>query len=228
MISRRLVALGLAALLAAATFSSTAQAEAEVDTDLDKAIYLIGVDFSRRLQQLFLTEDEVELIVRGLREGHAGKAMELDPTIYGPKLALMQEERAKNALALEAPKALAYIEAEKKKPGAEVTESGLVLTEVVVGDGASASVGSKVKVHYTGTLRNGDVFDSSVQRGTPAEFVIGQVIACWNEAIPKMKVGGKARLVCPSDIAYGDTGVPGVIPPGAVLTFDVELLGVDQ
>jgi FKBP-type peptidyl-prolyl cis-trans isomerase FkpA len=232
MISRRPVALGLAiasGLLAAVISTASAQAEpAKVESDQDKAIYLIGVDFSQRLQQLFLTQEEIEIIVRGLREGHAGKAMKLDPAVYGPKLALMQEERAKKALKLEEPKAAAYLEAERKKPGAKVLDSGLIYTEVSAGKGDNAVIGSKVKVHYTGTLRDGDVFDSSVERGTPAEFVLGQVIACWNEAIPRMKVGGKARLVCPADIAYGDTGVPGVIPPGAVLTFDVELLAVEK
>jgi FKBP-type peptidyl-prolyl cis-trans isomerase len=232
MISRRFVALGLATafgLLAAATFTSSAQAEqpAKVDTDTDKAIYLIGVDFSQRLQQLFLTQEEIEIIVRGLREGHAGTAMQLDPSVYGPKLALLQEERAKSALKLEEPKATAYLAAERKKKGAKELDSGLIFTELSAGSGGQAAMGSKVKVHYTGTLRDGKVFDSSVERGTPAEFVIGQVIPCWNEAIPMMKVGGKARLVCPSEIAYGDAGVPGVIPPGAVLTFDVELIAVE-
>ena len=83
-----------------------------------------------------------------------------------------------------------------------------------------------VSVHYHGTLPDGKVFDSSVQRGQPAEFPLNQVIPCWTEGVQKMKVGGKARLVCPSTIAYGDQGRPPVIPGGATLVFEVELLEV--
>ena len=82
-----------------------------------------------------------------------------------------------------------------------------------------------MRVHYHGTLPDGKVFDSSVQRGQPAEFQLNQVIPCWTEGLQKMKVGGKARLVCPSDLAYGDRGRPS-IPPGATLVFEVELLEI--
>ena len=82
-----------------------------------------------------------------------------------------------------------------------------------------------MKVHYHGTLTDGTVFDSSRERGEPVEFPLNQVIPCWTEGVQKMKVGETARLVCPSDIAYGDAGRPG-IPPGATLVFEVELLGI--
>ncbi len=216
------------ALLAATTWALPATAEVKVETDTEKAIYLIGVDFAARLQPLYLTDDEIDIIARGMRDARAGKAIQLDPAEYGPKLTTLQEERAKLALAEEAPKAAAYIEEQKKQPGAKQTESGLIYTETQAGTGASPAEGKSVTVHYTGTLRDGRVFDSSIARGEPAEFVIGQVIKCWNEALPMMKQGGKARLVCPSDIAYGDGGVPGAIPPGAVLTFDVELIAVAE
>jgi len=84
-------------------------------------------------------------------------------------------------------------------------------------------------VHYHGTLPNGKVFDSSVQRGEPATFALNEVIKCWTEGVQMMKVGGKAKLVCPSDIAYGQQGAPGgAIPPGATLIFEVELLGIEK
>ena len=95
------------------------------------------------------------------------------------------------------------------------------------GTGASPKASDVVSVHYHGTLPDGKVFDSSVQRGQPAEFAVNQVIPCWTEGVQHMKVGEKAKLVCPSDIAYGDAGTPdGTIPPGATLVFEVELLGI--
>jgi len=92
--------------------------------------------------------------------------------------------------------------------------------------GASPKATDTVKVHYQGTLTNGTIFDSSVQRGEPATFPLNQVIPCWTEGLQLMKVGGKGKLVCPSDIAYGDRGRPPKIPPGATLTFEVELLDI--
>jgi FKBP-type peptidyl-prolyl cis-trans isomerase len=84
-----------------------------------------------------------------------------------------------------------------------------------------------VRVHYHGTLQDGKVFDSSVQRGQPIDFPLNQVIRCWTEGVQRMRVGEKARLVCPSEIAYGDRGTPdGSIPPGATIVFEVELLGI--
>jgi len=108
------------------------------------------------------------------------------------------------------------------------TASGLEYTEVVAGTGVQASAGKMVKVHYTGKLTNGTVFDSSYKRGEPIEFKlgVGQVIKGWDEGIALMKVGGKATLTIPADLGYGARGAGGVIPPNATLVFDVELVDV--
>ena len=108
------------------------------------------------------------------------------------------------------------------------TASGLVYEELKAGTGEQPTAADKVRVHYVGTLPDGREFDSSVRRGQPAEFPLGKVIKCWTEGLQRMKVGGKARLTCPASIAYGERGAGGVIPPGATLNFEVELLGVTK
>lgn len=104
--------------------------------------------------------------------------------------------------------------------------SGLVYESLKEGSGASPGPTAQVKVHYRGTLPGGKEFDSSYSRGRPSEFPLDRVIPCWTEAVQKMKPGGKAKLTCPPGIAYGDRGAGGVIPPGATLNFEVELIEV--
>ena len=113
-----------------------------------------------------------------------------------------------------------------KEAGAVVTDSGLVYVPLRDGTGASPAETDTVKVHYKGTLPDGKEFDSSYKRGQPAEFPLNRVIKCWTEGVQRMKVGGKAKLVCPSAIAYGEQGVRGLIPPNSTLLFEIELLGI--
>jgi FKBP-type peptidyl-prolyl cis-trans isomerase FkpA len=113
-----------------------------------------------------------------------------------------------------------------KEPGAVVTATGLVYRSLQEGQGASPSANDTVKVHYRGTLPDGREFDSSYKRSEPASFPLDRVIKCWTEGVQRMKVGGKAKLTCPSAIAYGERGAGGVIPPNATLHFEVELLGI--
>lgn len=116
-----------------------------------------------------------------------------------------------------------------KETGAVVTASGLVYRSLKDGSGASPAATDTVKVHYRGTLANGTEFDSSYKRNVPAEFPLGGVIRCWTEGVQRMKAGGKARLTCPAAIAYGDRGAGGgLIPPGATLQFEIELLDVTK
>ena len=120
----------------------------------------------------------------------------------------------------------AYLQKAAAEPGAIRTPSGLVFRELTPGAGAGPRASSKVKVHYRGTLIDGTEFDSSYKRGQPAEFGLNQVVPCWTEGVQRMHPGGKARLVCPSQIAYGDAGSPPTIPPGATLVFEIELLEI--
>ena len=120
----------------------------------------------------------------------------------------------------------AAAQAAAKDDGAQVSASGLVYRSLKDGAGASPQASDTVKVHYRGTLPDGKEFDSSYARGEPASFPLNRVIKCWTEGVQRMKVGGKAQLTCPPAIAYGERGVPGVIPPNSTLLFEVELLEI--
>lgn len=143
-------------------------------------------------------------------------------------VAAAEEKEAKPVSALEREKAKGkeYVEKAAKQEGAQKTKSGLVYLPLKKGTGLTPKSSETVRVHYTGTLIDGKVFDSSVARKQPAEFPLDQVIPCWTEGVQKIQVGGKAKLVCPPEIAYGDSGAGGVIPGGATLVFEVELLAI--
>jgi FKBP-type peptidyl-prolyl cis-trans isomerase FkpA/FKBP-type peptidyl-prolyl cis-trans isomerase FklB len=146
---------------------------------------------------------------------------------YGPAISEILQKRS-NALVIEQKKkgddyAASFL---LKNPKAMRAPSGLIYNEVLAGIGAKPTGSSTVKVHYHGTLIDGTVFDSSVNRGEPITFPLQNVIKGWQEGVQMMSTGGKATLVIPSDLAYGDNGSPPVIPPGATLQFDVELLEV--
>jgi FKBP-type peptidyl-prolyl cis-trans isomerase FkpA len=121
----------------------------------------------------------------------------------------------------------AVLDAAAKEAGAVVTASGLVYRSLKDGTGSSPTASDTVKVHYKGTFPDGKEFDSSYSRGTPIEFPLSRVIPCWTEGVQRMKLGGKAKLTCPSAIAYGERGAGGVIPPNSTLLFEVELLGIN-
>lgn len=108
----------------------------------------------------------------------------------------------------------------------ETLPSGVVVEHLKPGTGAAPKASDTVTVNYRGTLADGKEFDSSYKRGQPASFPLSRVIPCWTEGMQKVKVGGKAKLTCPGATAYGSRGIPGVIPPDATLTFEVEVLGV--
>lgn len=133
---------------------------------------------------------------------------------------------APQAKAPEASGSQAFLDKAAAEPGAVRTPSGLVYRELQPGTGPSPAATDVVRVNYRGTLTDGTEFDSSYKRNEPAEFPLNRVIPCWTEGVQKMKVGGKSKLVCPANIAYADAGSPPVIPGGATLVFEIELLAI--
>ena len=206
------------ALCAAATMASAA----EPQTEEQKALYALGVAMSQNITAFELTAAELEFVKAGLADGAQGKAGKFDPQPHFPKLQEMMKTRTAAA-------GKAVLDKAAAEKGAKRTASGLVITTLKEGTGASPKATDTVKVHYHGTLPNGKVFDSSRDRGEPAEFELSGVIKCWTEGVQLMKVGGKSKLVCPADIAYGERGAAGgAIPPGATLIFEVELLEIPK
>jgi FKBP-type peptidyl-prolyl cis-trans isomerase FkpA len=126
------------------------------------------------------------------------------------------------------PDAANFMEKAAAEPGATKTASGLIYRELKPGTGPSPVATDTVSVQYRGTLTDGTEFDSSYKGSEPAKFPLNRVIPCWTEGVQKMKVGGKSKLVCPSNIAYGPQGHPPEIPGGATLVFEIELVGIGQ
>jgi len=159
-----------------------------------------------------------------LSDAAAGKpAITLEE--WGPKIQGLVQARSAKVAQREKANAAGFVAKAAAEPGVVKTPSGLIYKETTAGTGASPKATDTVKVNYRGTFTNGKEFDSSYKRNEPAQFPLNGVIKCWTEGVQKMKVGGKAQLVCPSEIAYGDQG-RGEIPGGATLVFQIELLDI--
>lgn len=202
-----------------------------LETGRDQVSYMIGLDIGNSMKVI---KDDLDLDVvrQAMEDAFEGR----EPKISDEQ---MQEIQAAFTAQLQARKAAedaaksaaakaegeAFLAANKDKPGVQVTESGLQYRVERAGNGASPSANDIVRVHYKGTLLDGEVFDSSYDRGEPAEFGLAQVIPGWSEGVQLMKVGSKYTFWIPSELAYGEAG-GGPIPGNAMLTFEVELLEV--
>jgi FKBP-type peptidyl-prolyl cis-trans isomerase FkpA len=202
------------------------KAAPEPKTEEQKTLYALGLMLGRNIGVFNLTPEELELVKSGLSDAVTKKKPAVELTTYGPKLDGLARARSTATANAEKGKAKTEIEAASREPGAIKTPSGLVIRTIKPGTGPSPAATDRVKVHYHGTLSDGSVFDSSVQRKEPATFPLSGVIKCWTEGVQRMKVGEKAKLTCPSELAYGDEGRPPTIPGGATLTFEVELLEI--
>lgn len=219
---RTIVTVSLLVVLATASLVTAA----EPTTEEQKTFYVLGLAVSQSLATFNLSAAELELVKDGFTDGILHKTPKADLQTYGPKLQELQKTRVSAAAAEEKKVGQGFLDKAAAAQGATKTASGLIITTLKPGTGDSPKATDKVKVHYHGTLTDGTVFDSSVQRGEPAAFPLNGVIRCWTEGVQMMKIGGKSRLVCPADLAYGDRGAPPRIKPGATIVFEVELLEI--
>jgi FKBP-type peptidyl-prolyl cis-trans isomerase FkpA/FKBP-type peptidyl-prolyl cis-trans isomerase FklB len=181
---------------------------------------------SDNLAPFSLSETDLDYVRAGLVDGVLKRTRQVDLQVYGPKLRELAQTRATAGAVTEKASGSEFFSKAALEKGAVKTPGGFVYQEILAGKGASPAPTATVRVHYKGTRVDGTVFDSSIERGEPAVFPLSGVIPCWTQGLQMMKVGGKARLVCPSDVAYGDQGRPPQIKPGATLVFEVELLDI--
>jgi FKBP-type peptidyl-prolyl cis-trans isomerase FkpA len=211
---------------------SPATSPAATLSEEEKAVYALGAAMGQQVAQqvkaLKLTPAEVETLKKAFAASLAGQKSEYDIQQYGPKLQARAEAAASTAAAAEKGKSAAFRDAAAKETGAVKTASGVVCKTINPGQGPSPKATDVVQVNYRGTLVDGTEFDASAKHGGPATFRLNGVVPCWTEGVQLMKLGEKAKLVCPSETAYGDRGTPdGSIPPGATLVFEVELLAIN-
>jgi FKBP-type peptidyl-prolyl cis-trans isomerase FkpA len=198
----------------------------ELKTDDDKAFYALGLDIGRNISVFALQPSELELVKLGLSDAVTQTAPKVDFETVRPQLMELARKRSEVKSEADKVKGKAAVESAAKEAGAQQLPSGVVIKSLRPGTGASPTEADTVKVHYEGRLVDGTVFDSSYKRNEPASFPLQGVVPCWTQGLQKLKVGEKAQLTCPSDVAYGDQGRPPTIPGGATLVFDVELLEI--
>ena len=193
-------------------------------TDSQKILYLIGAFLGRSVSSLDLGEAELALVQQGLSDAASGRPLRASPETWGPKIPEFTKKRFADVAAAEKKKSAPFFDKEAAQPGTLRQPSGFLFRELAPGSGAGPAPGGKVLVKYTGTLSDGTVFESTARLGRPVVLDLTQVIPCLKDALTLMKVGGRARIVCPGDLGWGEAGHPTLVKPGATVAFDLELV----
>ncbi|HLT28954.1 MAG TPA: FKBP-type peptidyl-prolyl cis-trans isomerase [Myxococcaceae bacterium] len=201
------------------------QGEVKLETEEQKTFYALGLTLGDNIEVFDLKPEELEVVIAGIRGNFAEGEPPVKLNEYGRKVGELARARSQARAEALSAKSEAFINEAAAQEGATRTASGMVFQNLTEGSGESPTETSRVKVHYRGTLVDGTEFDSSYSRGEPATFPLNGVIKCWTEGVQLMKVGGKARLVCPPDLAYGPSARPG-LPANSTLNFEVELLEI--
>jgi len=213
------------AALCAALAPSPAAAEAPLASELEKTLYALGVRCGNDLVDFALEEAEIEAVQRGLRDAALRRRAAVNEGAFRSRIDALRGERRAAAIERERRLSAEFLEQAAAAEGAIALSNGALLFELRPGAGASPEPGDRVRVHFHGRLHDGSVFDSSVERGAPIQMPLSRMFPCWREGVQRMRVGGKSRLVCPPDTAYGDEGTPRV-PRGAALDLEIELLAI--
>ena len=203
--------------------------EKTFETIEQRVSYGVGRQLGDQLRNNPFKEFDVTAVQAGLADALANAASQVSDEDLNEAFSVVSKKLQEQELAIAKEKAAegeAYLAENAKREGVIVTDSGLQYEVIATGDGEKPTAQSTVRTHYHGTFINGDVFDSSYDRGQPAEFPVGGVIAGWTEALQMMTEGSKWRLYVPYNLAYGERGSQGAIPPYATLVFDVELLAI--
>lgn len=194
-------------------------------TDAEREIYTIGYLMGRNVAVFALSPAEAKIVQAGVGDSALGAPPKVDVRFYQPRVNELLTKRLEAAAEGEKKIGRAYTEKFVKEAKPQAIPGGGWYLETKAGSGPIPAKTDTIKANYRGTTVDGVEFDSSYKRGEPTEFALDHVIACWTNGISMMKIGGKAKLVCPSDVAYGDPGRSG-IKPGATLTFEVELIEI--
>jgi FKBP-type peptidyl-prolyl cis-trans isomerase FklB len=215
-----------AAFMVASCNAQNKKTDIKMSSTIDSVSYGLGVAIGNNLKNSGFDSVKVDIMSQALKEVFEGKATmkqeDADKIIQG-YMAEKEKMKGQENVA----KGKAFLEENKKKAGVQTTASGMQYIVMKEGTGAKPGLNDKVTTHYHGTLIDGTVFDSSVERGQPASFPVSGVIPGWTEALQMMPVGSKWKLFLPSELAYGERGAGGKIGPNSVLVFEVELLSID-
>lgn len=203
--------------------------EVELTTDEQKVSYGFGLQFGEQLRRNGFDGLDLEAVMAGVQHWFNHQQAALSDAQINPSYQVIQARQQAKASELDSKRqALAeqFLKANAERDEVTTTESGLQYEVLEAGSGASPAAQSTVITHYHGTLVDGTVFDSSVERGEPAEFGVNQVIPAWTEALLLMSVGDKWRIACPPKLAYGEQGAGDAIPPNTALVFDIHLIDI--
>ena len=217
----------LVPVVALAIGVSCNQQDVKPKTEEDKTFYAMGSLMGTRLKSIELNDNEINMIVQGLKDSAKGVSTDIDLAKYRGEVQNVFRNRMQKNTDKFKQDGETYV-AKYVATGGTKSDKGFAYKILKEGTGAKPKATDTVKVHYHGTLIDGKVFDSSVERGKEVSFPLNRVIKCWTEGMQLVGVGGKIQLVCPSELAYGDHGAPPKIPGGSTLVFDVELFSIED